>query len=89
MQTLNSIIRHPRICYKFQKALRKKYKETESKKKEEKDAYDNLKPQLEEHEKDETKFVETFLTYIDENFPNDKPPKVDEPLVTDLEILSD
>merc|ERR1712110_261500 len=33
IQIFNSIIRVPRICYKFQKVLRKKYQEAEAQKK--------------------------------------------------------
>ena len=89
MKTLNSIIRVPRICYKFQKVLRKKYKANESQKKDQKEAYDNLKDQIEEHDKDETKFVESFLTYVDDNFPLDKSTIFEQPIVTDMEMLSE
>ena len=87
MKVLNSIIRIPRICYKFNKAIRKKNKDAEAQKKEQTAAYLNLKEQISEHDKDEDKFIDHILGYIDSTYPNDKP-ITDEPLFCNTETLN-
>ena len=88
IKLLNSIIRIPRVCYKFQKALRKKNTEAEDQKKEQNHAYENLKAEIEKEENDEVKFVETFLTRIDTTYPIDKLEPFKPILINDTENLS-
>ena len=68
MKMLNSIIRIPRLCGEFQKALKKKRK-AETDKKEFLEAYEYLKPKIFESDNNESQFAEDVLNYIDTTYP--------------------
>ena len=68
MKMLNSVIRIPRLCSEFQKALKKKRK-AGADKKEFIEAYEYLKPKIYEHDNNESAFMENVLNYIDTTYP--------------------
>ena len=86
MKMLNSVIRIPRLCGEFQKALKKKRK-AEIDRKEFLDAYDYLKPKIYEHGNNEAEFMETILTYIDTTYPCTEQNTIKQPQQIKPEIL--
>ena len=70
MKMVNSIIRIPRLCTEFQKALVKKRKESRPQKKEQIETYECFKAKIYEQGKSESQFMEGLLDYIDSKYTN-------------------